>query len=436
MMCPDASEELIHKAACTRDLNTAMDMIVDGIEEPSPESFECSQSASTDLQSTTDVLAKVRAACSGNPHFDYSDEQLQALLTAFDGDAVALCGKALDVAWESQRLIKDILLRYGCDTRSCDKSYNMVPAIWSPELQLSEGWSPPGLTLVKDASQPSAIGDASVQFATAKRTVTVRGKLQDLKDRQIVEIHYHEDKGWKQAIWYGNNGEGELRSIPQAYKAGKTRYVQDIIPIEEVKDIRRPMLLVRAFHLNGGCTPKEFEALKSSSSYGRNFVSASVVEAQKFTTFHNNSVLVMDLGPCTQIYGGSSCNVGSGMWQQKEQMDMDSNAVIGKYLQQLGLECVEKTIAEIYNLEGAKVFDDTLGMCRAIADKTKPNQHNELLIQLHQNMVWGLFMSANLATLVRQFEETLGRRPFVVRQIGDDFIVNDDPKLTEMVKIE
>ena len=31
-------------------------------------------------------------------------------------------------------------------------------------------------------------------------------------------------------------------------------------------------------------------------------------------------------------------------------------------------------------------------------------------------------------------EVPLGRRPFVVRQIGDDFIVNDDPKLTEMVK--
>jgi len=294
----------------------------------------------------------------------------------------------------------------------------------------------PSCNLVKDASQPLAIGDASVQFTNATRTVTVRGKLQDLKDRQIVEIHYHQDEGWKQAIWYGNNGEGELRSIPQAYKSGKTHYVQDIIPLEEVKDIRRPMLLVRAFHLDGGCTPKEFEALKSSGSYGRNFVSASVVEAQKFTTFHNDSLLVMDLGPCTQIYGGSSRNVGSGMWQQKEQMDMDSNAVVGKYLQQLGLECAEKATAQMYNLEGAKVFDDTLCMCRAIADKTNPNQHNELLIQLHQSMVWGLFMSAKLSTLVRQFEETLGRRPFVVRKIGDDFIVNDDPNLTEMVKIE
>merc|ERR1719240_1471492 len=111
------------------------------------------------------------------------------------------------------------------------------------------------------------------------------------------------------------------------------------------------------------------------------------------------------------------------MWQQKEAMDMENNEVIGKYLQGLNLECVEKTTAELYNVSGdkVKVFDEPLGMCCAIAKKTKPDQHNELLIQLHKNMVWGLFTSAqtwNLATLVRQFEETLGRRPFVVQQIG------------------
>jgi hypothetical protein len=192
--------------------------------------------------------------------------------------------------------------------------------------------------------------------------------------------------------------------------------------------------------------PDEIQALKQCGGHGRNFVSASVVEAQNFTTFGHRSgsrtnLLVMDLSPCTNIYGGSSHNLGSGCHDKKDLMDMNSDSEIGTYLQSMNLQCVERSTAERYNLRRGEVFEDVdrLSMCRRIADMTNPKQHNELLIQLHNAMVWGLFMpeanSYYWSTLVTHFEEALGRRPFVVQQIGNDFIVNDDPELTEMVKI-
>lgn len=192
-------------------------------------------------------------------------------------------------------------------------------------------------------------------------------------------------------------------------------------------DIRNAKLLVRSVDHQ-----TEFYHVKGKA-HGQSFSSTCVVSPDCLVTFGGNvcTTLVMSIGFETNIVGGSAHNLGSGGQPLKNFIqdheiqaylgDMKVQYIMEDYAQQF--KCCQSARTSSNQLELMSwLFEDW-----SPVGKSFPTCHNEVLTNLHPDMILGvLFNTSNpfqLAAVCKDFAEQFGRELRVITIQDNLFVV-------------
>lgn len=191
--------------------------------------------------------------------------------------------------------------------------------------------------------------------------------------------------------------------------------------------IRNAKLLVRSVDHQ-----TEFYHLKGKA-HGQSFSSTSVVSPDCLVTFRGNvcTTLVMSIGIETNIVGGSAHNLVSGGQPLKNIIqDHEIQAYLGRmnvqyimedYAQQF--ECCQSARTSSNQLELMSwLFEDW-----APVGKSLPMYHNEVLTNLHPDMILGVLSNganrSHVAAVCKDFAEQFGRELRVISIQDNLFVV-------------
>jgi hypothetical protein len=194
--------------------------------------------------------------------------------------------------------------------------------------------------------------------------------------------------------------------------------------------IRNAKMLVRSIDHHA-----EFHHLKGKS-YGQLFSSTSVVSPECLVTFGGRlggrTTLVMSIGFETNIVGGSAHNLGSGMQPQK---NLIQDHEIQDYLDRMRVEYVMEDYApkKSQRCRSTHTSRDQLELMTQLLEdwapcgKPLPTHHNEVLTNLHADMILGVLSNdptdAHVSTVCKDFAEKFGRELKVISIQGDLFVV-------------
>lgn len=172
----------------------------------------------------------------------------------------------------------------------------------------------------------------------------------------------------------------------------------------------------------------EFEHLKGKA-HGQQFCSTSVVSADHLVTIGKSQqlTLVMSIGLETNVVGGSTCNVRSGFQGSKNAIQ---ECEIETYLARLKPQYMIDDYADRFKYSSApKVSSDQLELLTWLFEDWRAQQkskHNEVLVNLHSDMVFGILAmtdSADMNRICEAFLTLFGRQLQVISPHGRLFVV-------------
>lgn len=141
----------------------------------------------------------------------------------------------------------------------------------------------------------------------------------------------------------------------------------------------------------------EFEHLKRKA-HGQQFCSTSLVSADHFVTFkgvrgRDVQTLVIGIGLETNVIGGSTRNMGSGLQAHKNAFHTEEEC--GKYIRTVQLEYMMDEYAKLFRYTCARnVSGNQLELLTKLFEDWRQTEqaftHNEVLVNLHPDMVFGV----------------------------------------------
>lgn len=223
----------------------------------------------------------------------------------------------------------------------------------------------------------------------------------------LVEVRHKYEDGrlshWKQGI----------------VRQGAPDYVVDIIHGNGLKEsvtvwrsnIRAAKLLVRNVSY-----AEEFLHLQKKS-HGQQFCSTSIVSASKFGTLDVSRwcsevhTLAISIGFETNVVGGSARDVHSG-WQN-EKNKVQTQEECRQYISSKRLDYMMSDYAKLFEYKSANhVSDNQLDLLTKLFDEwscSPRSGHNEVLVNLHPEMIVGIIVQGGRAADVQHVREEFAR---------------------------
>lgn len=222
----------------------------------------------------------------------------------------------------------------------------------------------------------------------------------------LVEVrHEYEDGGlspWKQGV---------------VCQAGPD-YVVKIIHTNGVKEsvtvwrsnIRAGKLLVR-----NAIYAQEFEHLQLKA-HGQQFCSTSVVSASRYVTFRYRNqahTFAISIGCETNVVGGSARDVWSG-WQSQKSAFQTQEECSG-YINNVRLDYMMEDYADLFQYKAAghvSAEGKQLELVTKLFNEWSCNNclnHNEVLVNLHPDMIIGIIVEDGSAADVQHVREAFSR---------------------------
>lgn len=241
----------------------------------------------------------------------------------------------------------------------------------------------------------------------------------------IVEVMHPYENGtmspWKQAIVQ------QLRPeivVQIAHSNG----------IQEFQAVHEPHIRAAKILVRNVMHEAEFEHLKGKG-HGQQFCSTSVVSADHFVVRYTSGAqtLVIGIGPGTNVIGGSTHDIGSGFQAYKNCFHTEKEC--GTYIRTMQLEYMMDEYAELFRYRPTKhVGSNQLEvLTRLFEDWRKTNNagsHNEVLVNLHPDMVMGVLAPTGDSEEIRRvresFASTFRRQIPMITMHGRLFVVVED----------